>query len=161
MHATHTNNFFRYLEESTPEKSIDSLDQMQKNAFDLIGKRIKLIKLPIIPKKSKKRTSHMLGNHFFNFHNKNQKTRQLVLSESSDKKKPHIAEETKGIKIYTEKQINGCTGLTKKYRKFWDTKAEAICKNKKYNGWSKTSIEGVVNCSWVLKKIIKRRRAPA
>ena len=28
-----------------------------------------------------------------------------------------------------------------------------MCKNKKYNGWSQASIEGVVNCSWVLKKI--------
>ena len=40
------------------------------------------------------------------------------MSEFSDKKKPHIAAETKGLKIYIEKQINGCTGLTKKYRKF-------------------------------------------
>ena len=68
-------------------------------------------------------------------------------------KKKETPYNLKGLKIYTEKQINGCTGLTKKYRKFWNAKAEAICKNKKYNGWSKTSIEGVVNCSWVLKKI--------
>ena len=72
----------------------------------------------------------MLGNYFFNLHNKNQKTQQLVLSESSDKKKPHIAAETKGIKIYTERQINGCTGLTKKYRKFWDAKARPYAKIK-------------------------------
>lgn len=32
-------------------------------------------------------------------------------------------------------------------------KAEAIHKNKKYNGWSKTSVEGVAHCSWALKKI--------
>ena len=69
------------------------------------------------------------------------------------KKKPHIAAETKGLKVYTEKQINGCTGLTNIYRKFWNAKAEAICKNGKYNGWIKTSIEGVVNCSRVLEKI--------
>ena len=95
----------------------------------------------------------MLGNYFFNLQNKNQNTQQLLLSEFSNKKKPHTAAETKGLKIYTEKQINGCTGLTRKYRKFWNAKAEAICKNGKYNGWSKTSIEGVVNCSLVLKKI--------
>ena len=152
VHATHTNNFFRYFEESTLEKSIDSIDQMQKNAFDVIGKRTS-DQTTNHPKKSKKRTSHILGNYFFNLHNKIQNTQQLVLSQSSDKKKTHIAAETKGIKIYTEKQINDCTGLTKKYRKFWNAKAEAICNNKKYNGWSKTSIEGVVNCSWVLKKI--------
>ena len=95
----------------------------------------------------------MLGNYFFNLQNKNQNTQQLLLSEFSNKKKPHTAAETKGLKIYTEKQINGCTGLTKKYGKFWNAKAETICKNGKYNGWSKTSIEGVVNCSLVLKKI--------
>ena len=95
----------------------------------------------------------MLGNYFFNLQNKNQNIQQLLLSESSDKKKPRIATETKGLKIYTEKHINGCTGLTKNYRKFWNAKAEAMCKNKKYNGWSQASIEGVVNCSWVLKKI--------
>ena len=75
------------------------------------------------------------------------------MSESSDKKKLHITAETKGLKIYTEKQITGCPGLTKKYRKFWNAKAEAICKNKKYIGWSKTSIEGIVSCRRVLKKI--------
>ena len=95
----------------------------------------------------------MLGNYFFNVQNKNQNTQQLLLSESSDKKTPNIAAEKKGLKMYTEKQINGCTGLTKKYRKFWNAKADVICKNKKQNGWSKTSIEGVVNCSRVLKKI--------
>ena len=73
----------------------------------------------------------MLGNYFFNLQNKNQNPQQLLLSESSDKKKPHIAAETKGLKIYTEKQINGCTGLTKKYRKIWNAKAEVICKGKK------------------------------
>ena len=146
MHATHTNSFFCYFEESTPEKNIVSIDQIQRNAFDVIGKRTS-DQTTNYPKKSKKRTSHMLGNYFFNLHNKKQNTQQLVLSESSDKKKPHNAAETKGIKIYTEKQINGCSGLTKKYGKFWNAKAEAICKNKKYNGWSKTSIEGVVNCS--------------
>ena len=29
-YAAHTNNFLRYFEESTPEKSVDSIDQMQK-----------------------------------------------------------------------------------------------------------------------------------
>ena len=118
---------------------------MHKNTFDLIRKRSS-DQTTNHPKKSKKRTSHILGNYLFNVQNKNQNTQQLLFSESSDKKKPHIATETKGLKIYTEKQITGCTGLTKKYRKFWNAKAEAI--------WSKSkSIEGVVNCSRVLKKI--------
>ena len=38
-YATHANIFFRYFEKFTPDKSIDSIDQMQKNAFGLIRKK--------------------------------------------------------------------------------------------------------------------------
>ena len=106
------------------------LIKCKKNAFDLIRKRSS-DQTTNHPKKSKKRTSHMLGKYFFNVQNKNQNTQQLLLSESSDKKTPNIAAEKKGLKIYTKRQINGCTGLTKKYRKFWNAKADVICKNKK------------------------------
>ena len=56
-YAAHTNNFLRYFEESTPEKSVDSIDQMQKKkGFDVIGKRTS-DQTTNPPKKSKKRTS--------------------------------------------------------------------------------------------------------
>ena len=57
------------FEESTPEKSVDIIDQMQKKGFHVIGKRTS-DQTTNHPKKSKKRTSQMLGNYFFNFRTK-------------------------------------------------------------------------------------------
>lgn len=59
-----------------------------------------------------------MGNYFCNLQTKNKNTEQLLLIESSEKKQPYIATETKGLKIYIEKQINGCTGLTKDIENF-------------------------------------------
>ena len=101
----------------------------KKKGLDVIGKRTS-DQTTNHPKKSKKRTSQMLGNYFFNLQNKNQNTQQLLLSEFSDKKKPHIAADTKGLKIYTEKQINGCTALKKYIENFGMQKQRPYAKIK-------------------------------
>ena len=114
-YATHANNFFHYFEESNPEKSIDSIDQMQKNAFDLIRKRTS-DQTTNHPKKSKKRTS--------------QNTQQLLSSESSDKKETSYSRRIESIKDLYRKANYWLYWFDKKYRKVWNAKAEAICKIK-------------------------------
>ena len=70
---------------------------MQKDAFYLIQKRTS-DQTTNHPKKSKKRTGHMLGNYLFNVQIKNRNTQQLLLSESSDEEETSYCRRDKRIK---------------------------------------------------------------
>ena len=46
------------------------------------------------------------------------------------------------------------TGYERLYRKFWNAKAEEICKNKTLAQWTKSAIEGIIVTEWTLKKTV-------
>ena len=97
------------------KKASTALIKCKKNAFDLIRKRTS-DQTTNHPKKSKKRTS--------------QNTQQLLSSESSDKKETSYSRRIESIKDLYRKANYWLYWFDKKYRKFWNAKAEAICKIK-------------------------------
>ena len=58
-----------------------------------------------------------------------------------------------GIHIYSTIEIEGQTGLTKEYRKFWNVKAMEYCQHKRVTSkMDGTAIKGAINTSWTLHK---------
>lgn len=58
-----------------------------------------------------------------------------------------------GIHIYSTREIEGQTGLTKEYRKFWNVKAKEFCQDKRITSkMDGTAIKGAINTSWTLHK---------
>ena len=58
----------------------------------------------------------------------------------------------KGLKIFSNPQINAVSGYERLYRHFWNRKAEELCRNPSFVKWSKTAITGVIATEWSLKK---------
>lgn len=58
----------------------------------------------------------------------------------------------KGLKIFSNQQINAVSGYERLYRLFWNRKAEELCRNPSFAKWSKTAITGVIATEWSLKK---------
>ena len=58
----------------------------------------------------------------------------------------------KGLKIFSNSQINAVIGYEHLYRLFWNRKAEELCRNPSFVKWSKTAITGVIATEWSLKK---------
>ena len=81
------------------KKASTALIKSKKKGFDVIGKRAS-DQTANHPKKSKKRTNQMLGNYFFNLQNKNQNIQQLLLRESSVKKKPQCHRDQRIKNLY-------------------------------------------------------------
>ena len=42
--------------------------------------------------------------------------------------------------------------MESQYFQFWNEKAESLCRNPRFQKWSKLSLEGVINSSWTLRK---------
>ena len=70
--------------------------------------------------------------------------------------KPHLKSfpnaAKKGMKIFTNQQINAVSGYERLYRLFWNRKAEELCRSPSYAKWSKSAITGVIATEWSLKK---------
>ena len=58
----------------------------------------------------------------------------------------------KGLKIFSNQQINAVSGYERLYRLFWNRKAEELCRNPSFAKWSKIAITGVITTEWSLKK---------
>ena len=58
-----------------------------------------------------------------------------------------------GIHVYTSKEVEGAKGFIQEYRKFWNTKAHEICKDRRLTSkMDEGSIKGAINSSWTLHK---------
>ena len=59
----------------------------------------------------------------------------------------------KNIKIYTEEEINlPKSEMERKRRRFWNEKAEQVAKSSKTSHCSKTTIAGIIDVAWTLRK---------
>ena len=58
----------------------------------------------------------------------------------------------KGIKIFSDQQIQAVSGYERLYRLFWNRKAEELCHSPSFVKWSKSAITGVIATEWSLKK---------
>ena len=58
----------------------------------------------------------------------------------------------KGIKIFSDQQIQAVSGYERLYRLFWNRKAEELCPSPSFVKWSKSAITGVIVTEWSLKK---------
>jgi hypothetical protein len=63
---------------------------------------------------------------------------------------PHAAK--KGMKIYSNSEINRSSGYERLYKIFWNKKLEEVCSDRVLVKWTKTAIEGIVATEWTLKK---------
>ena len=64
----------------------------------------------------------------------------------------HAAE--RKVKIFSSKKIGEAQGLEKIRRKFWNEKAEELCQDRALKKWKATAIHGVIDTTWMLKKIM-------
>ena len=80
-----------------------------------------------------------------------QSTRPTLLPLTKEKS----AAESAGVRLYSEAEVDAADGMTKKYYRFWNAKAEEICSDE--DTLSKlernlTMMHGAIHTSWVLKK---------
>ena len=71
-------------------------------------------------------------------------------SQTDQRPKKLAAVFAKGIKIYSEKQIKEADRMEPQYFQFWNEKAESLCRNPRFQKWSKLNLEDVINSSWTL-----------
>lgn len=74
------------------------------------------------------------------------------------KSQPYSAARARKVKIYSQKEIEGSTGLTQVYRKFWNGKAEEICANQSLTSLKAGEIQVAINVAWILQKTSHLRR---
>ena len=66
----------------------------------------------------------------------------------------YINAKMKNIKVYTEEEIaNPKSEMERKKRQFWNEKAERLVKSSKTSKCGKTTIAGVIDVTWTLRKI--------
>ena len=65
---------------------------------------------------------------------------------------PYSAARARKIKIYSKSEIEGSTGLTQVYRRFWNSKAEEICSSQSLASFKAGEIQGAINVAWTLEK---------
>ena len=58
----------------------------------------------------------------------------------------------RGIKIFSNQQINEVSGYEHLYRLYWNKKAEELCQKPNFAKWSKTAITDMIATEWSLKK---------
>lgn len=58
----------------------------------------------------------------------------------------------KGMKLFTDSEINRASGYERLYRIFWNKKVDEVCSDRVLVKWTKTAIEGIVATEWTLKK---------
>jgi len=63
----------------------------------------------------------------------------------------HAAE--RKAKLLSSKEIGEAQGLEKIRRKFWNEKAEELCQDRALKKWKATAIHGVIDTTWMLKKL--------
>lgn len=68
------------------------------------------------------------------------------------KSDPYSAARARKVKVFTESEIEGSTGLQKVYRRFWNDKAEEICRSRSLNKFKPGEIQGAINVAWTLEK---------
>ena len=75
-------------------------------------------------------------------------------SEASGSKQGTVAiPQDFGIHVYTAREIKLVKGLAQDYRKFWNSKAHEICKDKRVTSrMDEKSIKGAINSSWTIHK---------
>ena len=65
----------------------------------------------------------------------------------------YINAKMKNIKIYTEEEIaNPKSEMERKRRRFWNEKAEQLVKSSKTSHCGKTTIAGIIDVAWTLRK---------
>ena len=58
------------------------------------------------------------------------------------------------VKIFSSKEIGEAQGLEKIRRKSSNEKAEELCQDRALQTWKATAIHGVIDTTWMLKKIM-------
>ena len=65
----------------------------------------------------------------------------------------YINARMKNIKVYTEEEIGSPKSeMERKKRQFWNEKAERLVKSSKTSKCGKTTIAGVIDVAWTLRK---------
>lgn len=64
----------------------------------------------------------------------------------------YSAPRTRKVKIYSESEIEGSTGMTQVYRRFWNKKAEEICCSHSLTSFKAGEIQGAIKVAWTLEK---------
>lgn len=64
----------------------------------------------------------------------------------------YINAKMKNIKIYSEQEINSQKDTERQRRTFWNEKAEQLAKSPKTSNCSKTTIVGIIDVAWTLRK---------
>ena len=75
-----------------------------------------------------------------------QSIRQKVKSDA------YSAARARKVKVFSESEIEGSTGLQKIYQTFWNEKAEEICSNSNLTTFKPGEIQGAINVAWTLEK---------
>ena len=64
----------------------------------------------------------------------------------------YSAARARKVEIFTESEIEMCTGIQKVYRAFWNKKAEEICSKSYFETFKPGEIQGAINVAWTLEK---------
>ena len=75
-----------------------------------------------------------------------QSIRQKVKSDA------YSAARARKVKVFSESEIEGSTGLQKIYQTLWNEKAEEICSNSNLTTFKPGEIQGAINVAWTLEK---------
>ncbi|XP_053396794.1 uncharacterized protein LOC128556279 isoform X2 [Mercenaria mercenaria] len=86
---------------------------------------------------------------FFDTDTKGSPQRLITTMLSADSPSTHPTARSKGIKIYSEREIRDAKGLDKERLPFWNSFVEELCKNQNL---SKLEVHGIVDYEWRLRK---------
>ena len=73
-------------------------------------------------------------------------------ASTAPERKYTTAATRKGVHVYTEREINDSMGYEKERRKFWNTKAEEVCRLQCYNRCSADQIDKLLHEQWKIHK---------
>ncbi len=60
---------------------------------------------------------------------------QNSLTGEKKKDEAYSAARSRGLNLFSSRKVQEVDGMEKLYREFFNEKAEALCRNAKYNAW--------------------------
>lgn len=71
---------------------------------------------------------------------------------SKTPRQPYSAARARKVKLYSDREIQGASGMVKLYRAFWNNKAEEICSSQALKQFTQGEVQGAINVAWIIEK---------
>lgn len=75
-----------------------------------------------------------------------------TVPSSKTPRQPYSAARARKVKLYSDREIQGASGMVKLYRTFWNIKAEEICSSQAAKQFTQGEIQGAINVAWTIEK---------